>query len=175
MVIAAVTVLGGCRSTRSPAWYADDWRGFPFHEAREKLNDYGRVILVCITADHGERIEREVNGAKTFAGHLHHYTATVVKSYKGNCKTADRVAFVEGFCPCGGERPITTNTSVGNLVFLLVDGEVQAGAEFSVDPFDTEQYDPKTDRLFTRVFKHRGTPQNGFQQSGPADRALRGG
>jgi len=166
MLAAVFTVFGGCRSVRSPAWYTDAWRGFPFQEAKEKLNDYKNVILVCVTEDNGEQVEIEVAGAKKPGGYLHHYTATVVKSYKGHCKVADRVSFEEGYCPCGGKREVTTNSFVGTLMFLLVEDKVQTNVEFGIDPSDTERYDPQTDRLFTFVFRGYETKQRGSQQTG---------
>jgi hypothetical protein len=117
------------------------------------LNDYRNVILVCVTEDHGEQLEEGVAGVKTPGGYLHHYTATVVRSYKGHCRVADRVAFVEGYCPCGGKREVTTNSFVGNLMFLLVEDKVHTNAEFGVDPFDAKPYDPQTDRLFMHIFR----------------------
>jgi hypothetical protein len=130
------------------------------------LNEYRNVLLVCVTQDHGEQTEMEVAGAKKDDGYLHHYTATVVRSYKEYCKVADRVAFVEWHCPCGGKREVTTNPFVGNLIFLLVEDKVHANAEFGVDPFDAESYDPQTDRFFTHIFSSAPTamlankPQN---------------
>lgn len=161
ILAAVLTVFGGCRSVRSPAWYTDAWRGFPYHEAKDKLNDYKNVILVCVTEDHGEQVEIELAG-----GYIHHYTATVIRSYKGHCKVADRVAFVEGYCPCGGKRAVTTNSFVGNLMFLLLEDKVQTNAEFGIDPSDTERYDRQTDHLFTHVFRRYKTQQRGSQQTG---------
>jgi len=166
ILAAVLTVLVGCRSVRSPAWYTDAWRGFPYQEAKEKLNDYRNVILVCVTEDHGEQVAIEVAGTKKDGGYLHHYTATVVRSYKGRCKVADRVAFVEGYCPCGGKREVTTNSFVGDLMFLLVEAKVHTNVEFGIDPSDTDRYDPQTDRLFAHIFGGYETQQRGSQQTG---------
>jgi hypothetical protein len=126
------------------------------------LEDYGNVILVRVTADHGEKVETEADGDKKLGGYLHRYTATVVRTYKGRFKVGERVAFVEGYCPCGGERKVTTNSFVGFLMFLLVEDNVQTDAEFGIDPVDTDEYEPMTDRLFTSIFRGGETQQRGL-------------
>jgi hypothetical protein len=163
-LLTVLTLLLGCRSINSPAWYSNHWRGFPYQEVKEKLNDYTSVILVCVTADRSEK--KEVAGATQHAEYLHHYTATIVGSYKGHYKVGDTVAFVQGYCPCGGEREVTTNTSVGELKFLLVEDKVHTDAEFGIEPCDTEPYDSKTDRLFKHIFPGHEVQQKGFQQIG---------
>jgi hypothetical protein len=166
ILAAVLTVLGGCRSVQSPPWYTGAWRGFPYQEVKEKLNEYRSVLLVCVTEDHGEQGEEEFGGIKQVGPYLHHYKATVVRSYKGHCHVADRVAFVAGNCPCGGKREVTTSSCVGKLIFLLVEEKVRVNAEFGIDPFDVEPYDPQTDRLFTHVFRGYETKQKGSQQVG---------
>lgn len=147
---ALVLLLVGCRS---PSWYTDEWRGFPYGEAKEKLDQYRGVILVCVTADHGEQLEIEVAGTKRPGDYLHHYSGSVVRSFKGQCKVGDQLQFALGYCACGGKRVVTTNSYVGNLMFLLLDEDVGvAKTEFGIDPSETESYNPKTYRLFTSVF-----------------------
>ena len=62
ILAAVLTVLGGCRSVQSPPWYTDAWRGFPYQEVKEKLNEYRSVLLVCVTEDHGEQGRRSSAG-----------------------------------------------------------------------------------------------------------------
>lgn len=151
-----LTTSAGCRSVECPAWYKDTWRGFPYQDAKEHLNYYRNVILVCITEDHGEQGETEVGGVKRDGGYVHHYKATVVRSYKGNCNVSDHVAFAKGYCPCGGKHQVTSNAFVGKLEFLLVEDSIRPNVEFGIDPADTDRYDPQTDRLFKHILG--GTP-----------------
>lgn len=153
-LIVLVAIIVGCRSMQPPAWYADTWRGFPYQYAREYLGQYRNVVLVRITADHGEQSEIDIGGTKRNGGYVHHFKATVVRSYKGDCRDTDQVAFAKGYCPCGGSRQATTNSSVGQLEFLLVENAIRPNVEFGIDPSNADRYDEATDRLFNYILKN---------------------
>jgi hypothetical protein len=110
-----------------------------FADARERMRHYKHVLLVCITACHWED-----KGDKQLS--LHHFTGTVVKSYKGDWKISDKINFVHALdAPGSGER----NESQGELLFIFTSEHTDK--EFAVDAGDFLPYDPKLGRQLEMV------------------------
>ena len=153
IVYVLVPFLGMGQSKDDPSWYTNNWRGFSFAEAREIINNYSNIALVCISGDYWEHEESVIGGRTIDAGYLHHYKGTVTKQYKGSCIVSNQLEFAEGYCACGGKRPITTNTCVGNLIILLLGTNVQSNVKFYIDCTEREKYTHDIDQLIETVIK----------------------
>src|SRR5207247_2348245 len=71
-----LAIGGGCRSTDSTAIYAHCPWGDE-QETKARFDSYKHILLACIYEDHWED-----QGPHKYS--LHHFKATVVRSYKGD-------------------------------------------------------------------------------------------
>lgn len=138
-IVAALFSMS-CRSTGCAKLFAhsawDDEKG-----ARAFFDTYKNVLVVRIDTDHWED-----RGPQRLS--LHHFNATVVKSYKGNWSATERIAFVHGV---DAPALTTINRMEGQLMILFTDDYTDA--EIGVDTGDFLTYDSDLERILKCVFR----------------------
>jgi hypothetical protein len=144
VLLSVLTSIVGCRRAATHSWYKDDFRGgFTYAEAKECLQNYKHLMLVCITEDHVE----DINPARASSWSRLCYKGTVVKTYKGDWAVGERVAFAYGLDSTVEKQ---SNRSVGELRFVFTD--VHTNMVFGVENGEIERYTPETDRLLRSLF-----------------------
>lgn len=147
--LGALMVIVGCRSAPEHSWYKDGWRGgFSYADARQYLNGYAHVLVVCITEDHVE----DLDPTRPDSWSVLCFEGTVVKSYKGDWAVGEKVAFAHAL---DGTVKKQSNTRVGDLMFLFTNAHTNT--EIGVETGDFERYLPETDRLLRSLFPEDAT------------------
>jgi hypothetical protein len=130
-VIAVMLVLtAGCPSSDYNArvflpWGCDNAKDF-----KARLDNYKHIFMVCIYENSWED-----QGPNRYS--LHHSKGRVVRSYKGDWRISERVAFVQGF----DYRALTTtsNKNAGSLGFIFTNQH--ADTEIVLDTGDFSWYE----------------------------------
>ena len=131
--------LMGCRSTDCTMVYAhspwEDAKG-----AKSYLNAYRNILVVCVYEDHWED-----RGPHNYS--MHHFRATVVRSYKGDWSSGEKIALIHGV-----DTPAIAaiNGCAGLLMFVFTNEH--AKTEVGVDTGDFGNYDPELERVLQCVF-----------------------
>jgi hypothetical protein len=99
--VALVLNLLGCHTADRNAWFAGGLKD-------DNTADCKHLFVACIYEDHWEDKE---------PGRLapHHFKATVVRTFKGDWKFSERVAFVH-YVDAGAST--VTNAHAGSLIFV---------------------------------------------------------
>ena len=116
-------------------WFWEDAEGTKAH-----FDAYQHVVMVRIDED-----VFEDGGAHRLS--LHHYQGTVERTYKGDWKVSEPIAFVQGL---DYSAATTTNRCVGNRMVLLINEHTNH--EFSVDTGDALGYDGQFRRVLECFF-----------------------
>jgi len=128
-------------------------RGRASRILKSNLRDYNCVLLVCVYEDHWED-----RGPSNYA--LHHFKATVVRTYKGNWRVAERVAFVHGV---DAPAQTTANADVGRLMFLFTNEHT--ASEIGVDTGQFYGYDREGEREMQFMFQTTAANRSSQQPS----------
>jgi hypothetical protein len=141
-IIVAGLLLTGCRSTDCGSVYArspwEDAEG-----AKTFLNAYKHILVVCVYEDH-----EEDRGPHRYS--LHHFKATVIRTFKGDWRIGERIALVHGV---DAPAVATTNGYAGYLMFVFTNGHTNA--EINVDAGDFGNYDEELGRVLQCAFPKR--------------------
>jgi hypothetical protein len=132
----------GCRSTDFGAVFLHSQRE-DIENLKSILEGYKHVFLVCIYEDHWED-----RGPHEYS--FHHFKATVVRTYQGNWRISERVAFVHGV---DAPARATFNADAGRLVFLFTNEHTDAEMGFETDEFRT--YDAELERKILFIHPKR--------------------
>jgi len=142
-VIIFVGLLGtavGCRSTGTNATVFRDTMWEDAKDAHVKLDRFRNVFAACIYEDHWEDL-----GPHRLAPH--HYTATVVRTFKGDWHVGERISFFQGI----DMRALhETNACAGLLVFISTSEHTTA--EIGLDTGDYGHYDSGVERALELVY-----------------------
>ena len=130
----------GCHSMapQTTAFHARGWEDA--NDAKAHLEEYNHILLACVYEDHWEDRGPHSDSA-------YHCKATVVRVYKGDGRTAERVSFVEGL---DYPAPTTWNSKAGGLVFLFINEHTNS--EIGLDPGYFSDYDAELERLLQLLF-----------------------
>ncbi len=143
LFVASLLVMGAGRRSADPTEIVayDPWGDAADTKAR--LNSYKHILLGCIYEDHWED-----RGPHEYS--YHHFTATVVRSYKGDWRTSERITFVQGL-----DYPALTvsNVSVGRLVFLFTDEH--KNTEIGFETGDVMNYDAELGQFLQYAYPER--------------------
>jgi len=139
LAVGFAFVITGCRSPNAATSFGQSIWG-DFGDTKTWLADYKQVFLVCVYEDGWED-----QGPHKYS--LHHFKGTVVRTFSGDWKATDRVAFVHGVdAPARTE----TNAFAGSLLFLFTNQ--RTNTEFGVDAGEFLSYDSRTERQWELVF-----------------------
>jgi len=140
LVLAALLAgASGCRPADPAAAFGQSvWGGL--EDAKSWLRDYKHVVMVCVYEDRWED-----RGPNDYS--LHHFKATVVKTYKGSWRPSQRLAFVHGVDDRGKAE---VNRHAGELMFVFTNEHKDA--EIGVDTGDFLGYEPELDRQLRLLF-----------------------
>jgi hypothetical protein len=142
-LLAIALLLGtlGCRSSNTDAKVFHPWGREDARDAKRHLDGYKHVLLVCVYDSNWE--DRGPN-EKT----PHHFKATVVRSYKGDWKISEQIAFVDWV-----DAPAPANSAHahgGNLMFVFTNDHTST--EIGLDTGELGRYDaeyaPALDRIY---------------------------
>ena len=139
-ILVVGLLAAGCRSPRN----RDPLAHSPWEEnTYSHLNSFKHVMAVCIYQDHCED-----RGPHRYS--LHHFKATVVRSYKGDWRVGDKIALVHGV---DAPAVSVTNGVAGCLMFVFTDKRTDA--EIGVDTGEFGNYSPELDEVIRYVFPER--------------------
>ena len=139
IALGAALAFTGCHAPDSGAIFSDSIFGNA-SEAKGRLNEYKQILLVCVYEDHWED-----QGYNKYS--LHHFKATVVKSYKGDWKTSEKISFVHG---ADFPAPTSPHNQTGNLLFIFTNQHQPN--EIGLETGDFLGYDPAIDRQISFLF-----------------------
>jgi hypothetical protein len=142
LIVAAVLLPVGCRSTDCTAVYAHSpWEDAD--SAKHYFGGYTNVLAVCVYESRGE--DRGPNRLGIL-----HFKGTVVGSYKGDWKFAERISFVHYV----DDRPRTTNAAAGYVYFVFCNDHTSH--DIILETGDFVAYDPEIERVLQCVFPRSG-------------------
>lgn len=146
--VAAVTVVlmavaAGCRSP-SPGPESFLRLGQEnAASAKARLDSYKHIFLACIYEDSWRD-----QGPREYS--WYRFKGTVVRTYKGDWRTSERIRFVHGI-----DSPVTPDfkSNAGKLVFLFTNQHTDAEIAFEADGF--LYYNPELERVIEYLFPNR--------------------
>jgi hypothetical protein len=135
VVAGLLTMAFGCRTKDShPPWEAF---------TKSHLDAYKHVFVACIYEDHWED-----KGPGRLAPH--HFKATVVKTFKGDWKFSERVAFVHYV---DARASAIANEHAGSHVFVFTNEHT--GTEITLDTGDFGVCDADLEHTLQLVYPQR--------------------
>ena len=144
-IILSGLLAAGCRlpdcTDRGVVYSCSPWGNAK--EAKAYLDAYKHILVVCIYEDHWED-----RGAHEYS--LHHFKATVIRTYKGGWNVGERIAMVHGV---DAPALTTSNGFTGNLMFVFTNGHTTN--ELGLATGDLLNYSYDLERVVQRVFPKR--------------------
>jgi len=136
--LSAILILGlfahaGCRSNRDAAIF-HHWGWEDAKDAKAHLDAYKHVLVACIYEHHWE--DRGPHKLTPYRS-----KATVVRSFKGDWKVSDKIAFVHYVDAPAPPKP-TSNAPSGQLVFIFTNEHTDA--EIVLETGDFRTYDAES-------------------------------
>jgi len=143
--VGVLAIATGCRSKDSNVsiFHSGGWEDAK--DAKSHLDAYKQVLVACIYEDHWED-----RGPHRLS--LHHYKATVVRTFKGDWHVSERVALVHGV---DAPALTTSNADAGRLVFVFLNEHTDA--EISLDTGDFGAYSADVEHALQIVYPQRSS------------------
>jgi hypothetical protein len=144
VTIVLLSAAPGCRSTAPVATSLHRWGWEDADHAKAYVDAYKHVLLACIYED-----DWQDQGPHRS---VYRFKATVVRTYKGDWRTSDRILFAHG-----SDSPVTPGftSSVGKLRFLFTDQHTENEIGFDTGTFYS--YEPELERVIDFLFPGRET------------------
>lgn len=142
VVILAGLLAGavGCHSPAPDGVSFHHWGWEDAKDAKAHLDEYNHIFLACVYEDHWE--DRSPHSYS-----FYHCKATVIRTYKGDWRTSERVSFVQGV---DYRVPKAWNSNAGKLVFFFINEHTDT--EIGADPGHFSNYDSKLERILEFLF-----------------------
>ena len=143
-ILAVLAFAAGCQSKSSRAQVFHCWGWENMADARLHLDAYKHVLVARIEKSHWE--DRGPHKLTPY-----HFEGTVVRTYKGTWRVAEKIAFVHYV-----DAPALTNTSNsdGSELFYIFTNEY-TNSEIVLDTGEFGTYDnehePALERIYPRV------------------------
>ena len=140
LLVVLLTTAVGCRSTAPAATSFHRWGWEDATDAKAHLHYYKHIFLACIYED--EWLDQ---GPRKYS--LYRFKGTVVRTYKGDWHTSERIFFVHGI-----DSPVKADftSNAGKLVFLFTDQHTNAEIGFETGTF--RYYEPELERVIKFLF-----------------------
>ena len=140
LLVVLLTTAVGCRSTAPAATSFHRWGWEDATDAKAHLHYYKHIFLACIYED-----EWQDQGPRKYS--LYRFKGTVVRTYKGDWHTSERIFFVHGI-----DSPVKADftSNAGKLVFLFTDQHTNAEIGFETGTFC--YYKPELERVIEFLF-----------------------
>jgi hypothetical protein len=143
-IAGLLSTVAGCRTANSNANLFHAVGGENAKDVRTHFADCKHVFVACIYEDHWED-----RGPGRLAPH--HFKATVIKTFKGDWRFSERVAFVH----CVDAPALTiTNADAGSLIFVATNEHTDA--EIGLDTGDFGKCDADLECALELAYPERG-------------------
>ena len=141
LIVALLAIVIGCRSTDRNARVFNPWGWEDAKDAKAHLDNYKHILVARIDESHWkDRVPHPLPS--------HHFKGAVVRSYKGDWRVSERIAFVHYV-----DFPVPTNTpsaSRGDLMFVFTNEHTDAEIDLGTGEFGAynAKYSPALDCIF---------------------------
>lgn len=144
VLVTWMLAFAGCRSDHKAAFF-HPWGWEDAKDARTHLDAYKHVLVACVYDSHWEnRGPHELTP--------YHFRATVVRSFKGDWRVSERIAFVH-YVDSPAPAIATSNTPSGNLVFIFTNEHTDAEIVFHTGDF--ARYGEDSERVLEYIYPPR--------------------
>jgi hypothetical protein len=147
LLLAGILVLAsGCRSSESDVEIFHAWGWENAKDAKAHLDQYEHVLVAEVYESHWEDL-----GPHRLTPY--HFRGTVVRSYKGDWKVSEKIAFVHHV-----DAPAPTNArGAGSNELMFVFTNEHTKGEIGVDAGEFGTYDAEQARALDLLFPRHNT------------------